>query len=117
MNTLKKIDRSRAGYNPLLREIASVIIPGVRYTAADINLVDDMYVVSIRAMALSLQNYLQQVDHIMNRTDGLMANAVINNYTINLLEGNPTVSFSLSLNVPIDGVNEAQALPSPPSNI
>ena len=102
IDTLRELNLSQAGYLVILETIGGIIIPSVRYTSADITLAGDVYQVKIQAVALNLPAYLQQAGVLEDSNNGIVGRMVIDQYAINRdEEGNSTVNFSMSLEVPV----------------
>ena len=105
IDTLKELDRSRAGYLVILDTIGSIIIPSVRYTSADINLSDGVYRVRVQATALTLPAYLQQSKVLQDSNNEIVQQINISQYSINRNDdGESSVNFSLILDVPVSSV-------------
>lgn len=96
-----KAGKSRLGYVPIMEEINKLVVPGVHFTAATISLEGEQtYRISINGTANSLVSYLQQVNTIISSEDAFRV--TIDSYTIrNEVDGNSTVTFSLSTSVPV----------------
>ena len=105
IQTFKTLDASRTGYTALLDLFGRIVIPEVRYVSANISLEGETdFVVRIEAIASTLVAYLQQID-VLQKQDGILNKLSVSNYAVRRDSlGRDTVSFSLTLRVPIDAL-------------
>ena len=105
VKTVRLSSEDRSGYRILLDEISKIVVPGVRYTSAEISLQErGLYKVSINAVATSLIVYLQQVA-VLSSLDGVLSNITLYDYKISRKErGNTTVTFVLEKSIPIQSL-------------
>ncbi len=105
IETRKSLAASRAGYLTIITEVANIIIPSVRFSSLAVSLKDDAYIVKIDAVAESLVAYLQQANVLRISEHPLIQRIMIDEYAIRRDDaGRNTVTFSLSLQVPISKV-------------
>ena len=101
---LQSSDKNRAGYQTIINELSTVVIPGVRLTSVDISNNDSShYTVTLEATAASLVIYLQHVI-ALNELGGLFQGISLVDYNINR-ETN-SVTFSLKKEFSVDQVNQ-----------
>ena len=105
IQTFKTLDASRTGYTALLDLFGRIVIPEVRYVSANISLEGETdFVVRIEAIASTLVAYLQQID-VLQKQDGILNKLSVSNYAVRRDSlGRDTVSFSLTLRVPINAL-------------
>ena len=114
VRTLKGLTVSRGGYNLLLNEVSRLVVPSANYTSVSISFSgNDTYMLTVEGSADSLEAYYQQMEGFM-AAEGLLEGVSFDNYSLRRdKEGNTTVLFTVSIEVPVSEVAAELAVESP----
>ena len=110
VDIFKEVELSRSGYVPIMGEISKLVVPGVRFSSAQVELEGNgAYRVMINGVASSLIAYLQQVDVIVSSSRDAFR-VRIEKYSVRKEEGgNSVVLFTLGVDVSADDIGAIAA--------
>ena len=107
VRTLKDLTVSRGGYSLLLVEVSRLVVPGVRYSSVSIDSQDGEYVLTVKGVADSLEQYHQQIQQIEMAEGLLKEKGSFDGYALQRNEGGrAAVLFTVSFVVPTAAVSE-----------